>query len=186
MRGTASAWIIGAGLVVIAGLVSGVTPPEESLYDPIIVRGDADDTVSARTLIATVSDASFADEVVSWDEEWQAKGNWLVVEVVASAPQSEERAQIALATLWVDGRVYQASERPEETLLDAPLHVGTDTVGVLAFELPAGVSGGTAELRLTTRYATPEIDEVIALRLSLDDAPGVETIELPRTRVGAP
>lgn len=186
MRRPASAWLIGTGLVAIAALVSGITPPETSLYDPILVRGAAEDTVSSRTLIATVTGASFADEIVSPDGDWQAEGNWLVVEVVASAPTTEEDAEIPLATLRVDGLVFQASERPEDTLMDARLHVGTDTVGVIVFELPEGLRSGAGELRLSSRYSTPELDEVIALPLSLDEASAVATIELSEPTVGAP
>lgn len=186
MRRTASAWLLGTGLVVVAGLLSGITPPGDSLYEPILIRGDAQDTVSSRTLIASVSDSSFADEIIADGGDWQAVGNWLVVEVVASAPQTEEDARIPLATLLVDGRVFQASERPPETLLDAPLHVGTDTVGVLVFDLPEGLRSGTAELRLSSRYSTPELDDVIAIPLPLDEASAVASIELDEPRVGAP
>lgn len=179
-------WLIGAALVVAAGLVSGVTPSADSLFDPFLIRGGPEDTVTSRTLIATVSDAAFADRVVSADGEWTAEGNWLVVELAVSAPRTEEDAEIPLAALHVDGLVIHASERAPDSLLKTPLHVGTDTVGVLAFELPEGLRAGMGELRLTSEYVTPELDDVIALSLPLDEAPAVASIDLAEPRIGAP
>ncbi|GAT73650.1 hypothetical protein [Microbacterium hydrocarbonoxydans] len=186
MRPAASAWLAGAGLVLVAGLVSGLTPAEESLYDPVLVRAGAGEQATGRTLIAAVAGTSFADEIVADDGDWRAEGNWLVVEIVASAPRTEDDAEVPLATLRVDGRVYQASERPPDTMVDAQLHVGTDTVGFLAFELPDGLRSGTGELRLTSQYSTPELDDVLAFTLSLDESPSVASIELAEPRIGAP
>ncbi|WP_102194270.1 hypothetical protein [Microbacterium aurantiacum] len=179
-------WLIGAALVVAAGLVSGVTPSQDSLVGPFLISGGPADTVTSRMLIASVSGASFADRVVAADGEWEAEGNWLVVELAVSAAHTEVDAEIPLATLHLDGRVFHASERAPESLLQTRLHVGTDTVGTLAFELPEGLRGGLGELRLTHEYLTPELDDVVAITLPLDEAPTASSIELDAPRVGAP
>lgn len=179
-------WLIGAALVVAAGLVSGVTPSQDSLVDPFLIRGDSADTVTSRMLIATVSGASFVDRVVSADGEWEAEGNWLVVELAVSAARTEVDAEIPLATLHIDGLVFHASERAPKSLLNTRLHVGTDTVGTLAFELPEGLRGGVGELRLTHEYLTPELDDVITITVPLDGAPTASSIELDAPRIGAP
>lgn len=182
-----AAWAAGAVLVLGAGLLTAVTPSVDSLYGPFLRHGGATDTVTSRTLTASVLAASFADEIVSADGEWSAAGNWLVVEVAASAPTTEEDAEIPFAALHVGGLVVHASERPEDSLLRTPLRVGTDTVGILAFELPEGARGGRAELRLTTEYLTPELDDVIALEIPLDAVGAVPRVELTEPRVvGAP
>lgn len=178
-------WVLGTGLVLAAGLVSAATPSADSTYDAFLVRGDHG-TASSRTLNAAVTGSTFADQVVSADGEWQAEGNWLVVEVTASSPRTEVDAEIVLATLHVDGLVFQASERIPDSLLKTRLHVGTDTSGVIAFELADGIRHGDAELRLTTGYVTPQLDDVIALPLPLDDVGAEASVELSEPVVGAP
>jgi len=171
-------WAIGGLLVIAAGAVTAVTPDDESLVGPIVQRGSFGDTVESRTLIATASEATFADEVAVPSSDWSAEGNWLVVTVVAAAPTTEVDAAIPLATLVVGDRVFQASERPSASLIATPLRVGIDTVGMLAFELPPDVDSGTAELRLTTSYFTTELDDLVAIPFSLDDLPRTPSAEL--------
>lgn len=180
-------WAAGVALVAAAGFVTAVTPPSEALLDPFVVSGtDARATVTARTLSAAVVDISRADQVTMGASEWQAEGNWLVVELVVAAPLTEVDAAIGVASLLIDGRVFQASERPPSTLVGTPLRVGTDTVGTLAFELPDDVRSGTGELRLSGRYPTPELDDVIAFSVHLDQLPTMASIELEEPRLGTP
>ncbi len=175
-----------AGLILTAGIVTAVTPPATSLRDPFLIRGAPTEAVVARTLTATVQGASFADRVRVAESEWELEGNWLVVELAVAAITTEVDASIAVATLVVDGRVFQASERPPTVLVDTELRVGTDTVGALAFELPAGLRSGTGELRLSARFPTPELDDVIAVPLVLDELPTVRSIDLEEPRLGSP
>ncbi|WP_217181090.1 hypothetical protein [Streptomyces sp. AC495_CC817] len=174
-------WLIGGTLVLAAGLVSAVTPSEDAVYDAFLVRGDG--PVTGRTLIADVDGATFTPTISSSGGDWEAEGNWLVVEVIASAPTTEVDAEIAIATLRLDGRVFQASERVRDSIVKTRLHVGTDTRGILAFELPAGIDGGRGELRLTTQYLTPQLDDVVVLPLSLDDAEHAPRIDVDRPEV---
>ncbi|MBO9624936.1 MAG: hypothetical protein J7484_01025 [Microbacterium sp.] len=178
-------WILGAALVLAAALVSAIIPSEDSTYAAFLIRGDHRGA-DARTLSATVIGTTLTDRVVSADGEWAADGNWLVVELTASSPRTEVDAEIQLATLHVDGLVFQASERIPDSLLKEQLHVGTDTSGVIAFELPDGIRHGEAELRLTTEYATPQLDDVVAVPFSLDDADTAPSVDLRRTALGAP
>nr|WP_314840966.1 hypothetical protein [uncultured Microbacterium sp.] len=171
-------WLIGAVLVVGAGVFTVATPSDPAVVGPFVQRGSIGDSVESRTLIAEVTDTAFADRIVVESSDWQVEGNWLVVTLAASAPTTEVDAAIQLATLAVDGRVFQATERTTALLRGAPLRVGTDTVGMLAFELPGDVDGGRAELRLTTKYYTSELDDLVAITLPLDDAPRVSTLEI--------
>lgn len=160
-------WIVGAALVLGAGLVTAATPDDEDVVGPMTVHGTARDTVASRSIIATVTGASFADEVQ--ESGWSVEGNWLVLTLDASAASTEVDATIQLATLAVDGRVFQASERPSTSLTGTALRVGTDTAGMLAFELPSGLDSGTAELRLAPSYSTPELDDLVVISLELGD-----------------
>ena len=161
-------WVVGAVLVLAAGAVTATIPEEDSVLDPLLVRGGSSDTVTSRSLVVSVQDAVFAENLEVEAADWSAEGNWLVVTLEVSAAQTEKDASVGLATLTIDGRQFQASERPSASLLKTRLHVGTDVVGTLAFELPADLRSGDAELQVTTFDAIPQLDDVIALPIDLD------------------
>jgi len=108
------------------------------------------------------------------------------VTVIASAAHTEVDAAMNLATLAVGDRVFQASERPDASLMSTPLRLGIDTVGTLAFELPPDVTSGRAELRLTSSYLTAELDDLITIPLDLDDLPRTPSGELDDPELSAP
>jgi hypothetical protein len=164
-----------------------VTPPESALLDPFAVHADAGDGVAtSRTLTAAVVDVIRTEQVTMAAPEWDAEGNWLVIELTVAAPTTEVDAAIGVASLLIDGRLFQASERPPASLVDTDLRVGTDTVGMLAFELPADLRTGTGELRLSGRYPTPELDDVLVFPIDLDQAPVEPTVEIEEPRLGTP
>ena len=174
----AAPWAIGAALVLAAGAAVALTPPDIALSQAFYLRGGVGDAVTGRTLVAQVRDASFAERVTAGGGDWDADGNWLVVTVAASAPQTEVDAAVIIAAMQIGDRTFHASERARDSLLGAALRVGTDTVGMLAFELPADVDAGDAELRLITSYSTPQLDDVVVLPLSLDELPSKTEIEI--------
>lgn len=180
----AAQWWIGGGLVVVAGLISGITPSDQALLDPFAQRGAAEEEIVARTFLTHGAEWSFADRVTVEEDEWSADGNWLVIEVTASARTTEVGTELSLASLTVDGRIYHSSERTPESLLRTPLRVGIPTTGMLAFELPAGVRTGTAELRLSTDISTPWLDDVISIPIDLDAADTTKVIDIPEPEVG--
>lgn len=182
----ATPWIVGAGLVIAAGVVSAATPPEQTLLDPFAVSGSVGQTVTVRTLTATVVEVARTERVTMPANEWEAAGNWVVVELAVSAPTTEVGAAIGVASLEIDGRLFQASERPPATLVGTNLRVGTDTVGMLAFELPDDLRSGGGELRLSGRYPTPELDDVITFPLHLDQIETTSSIEIEQPRLGKP
>ncbi len=179
-------WIVGAALLLVAAVVTAATPSEQALLGPFLQRGTAAAPVTARTLIATVTDLSRTERVTVTDAAWEAEGNWLVVELAVSAPTTEVDATIGVAALLIDGRLFQASERPPATLMDSALRVGTDTVGMLAFELPDDLRSGIGELRLSGRRPTPELDDVIAFPVDLDEIATVPSVDIAEPRLGQP
>ncbi len=58
--------------------------------------------------------------------------------------------------------------------------------GMLAFELPDDVHTGVAELRLSGRYPTPELDDVIAFTVDLDQVQTTSSVEIDAPRLGTP
>lgn len=185
MRRKAVATVAAAGLIVGALAVTAAIPAEQRLTAPFVIAGDGSSALTSRTIIATVTEWNFADSI-TFDDEWSAEGNWLVVTLSASAPHTEDDAQIGLATLTVDGRTYTASERVPESLWRYPLRVGIGTSGVLAFELPAGVRSGSAELRLSSNDTTPALDDVISISVNLTTLDHRERLTISSPTVGAP
>lgn len=177
-------WLLGAVLAVAAGIVTISTPTDAVYRAPFPIRAENGEQATSRTLSATMLDASFADRVTVPESDWHADGNWLVITLSASAPHTEVDADIKLATLLIDGRVFQASERPRASLLGIPLHIGLETEGTLAFELPADLRTGNGELRLSTSYITPRLDDVVALPISLDTLPTARNIDLDASVLG--
>ena len=177
-------WVVGVALAIAAGAVSVATTSMVDQRAPFVVTGAVGDEVTSRSLPAVVHDATFTNRVRAGD--WHADGNWLVVTLVASAPQTEVDAAIELATLEADGQIFQASERPGRSLVGARLHVGTDTVGMLAFELPERVRGGDAVLRLSPTVASPRLDDLVVLPLPLDGLPSEGNIDIEDPQWGAP
>lgn len=172
-------WLIGAALALTAGAVSVNTPGDEVYRAPFLIQGSGEEhPVTSRTLNAMTLEASFSDRVTVTDADWHADGNWLVVTIAASAPQTEIDARIRLATLVIGERVFQSSERPGNSITEADLRVGIDTEGMLAFELPPDVHTGDGEVRLTTSFATPVLDDVVVLPISLDDLPRVQNVDV--------
>lgn len=179
-------WIVGGALVVGAGALTAATPSDDSLQGAFGIHGAVGTTVASRDLVVTVTGATFSDEVVGPDPEWSADGNWLIVTLVAAAPTTEVDAAINLPTLAVADRVFQASERPSDSLQGTPLRVGLDTVGTLAFELPDDLRAGAAELRLTPSFFTPELDDLVTVSLDLGELPRADSVELESPEWTAP
>lgn len=158
-------WGIGLALTVAACVVSALTPSEQSTLRAIVSSGDRGEVVHSRELSVELQDATFADQLVVDDR--RIDGNWLIVTAAASTPTSEVDASIRLASVTVDGRIFLSSDQAEYTLLDEELRIGVRTVGMIAFELPPDVTGGTAALRLTTESWTPELDALIEVSFDL-------------------
>ncbi len=175
-------WVVGAALAAAAGAITVLTPSPDALRAPILVQGRFDPDAAAhqpvvtRTLSAEVIGAVFAERVEI--DDWRADGNWLVVTIAASAPHSEVDAVIELATLRIGDEIFHASERVRGTLVGEQLRIGIDTVGMLAFELPADVDAGDAELWLSSSYLTPRLDDVAAVAIPLDRVPAASSIEI--------
>lgn len=176
-------WLMGVALVIGAGAVAAITPGLEDQDGPFLIRGAVGQPIVARDLIVRIGEARFADSVTVDDDDWRADGNWLVVSLSAAAPQTEVDASMRLVELVVDGREFVASERPPTSLVGEALRVGTDTEGMVAFDLPDDVTSGAAEIRLTAAYSTPRLDDVIVVPLDLDDLPREHSVEIVESSV---
>jgi len=180
-------WLTGVALVLGAGIVAAVTPAPEAQDGPFLIHGAAGQPIVARDLIVQVGEARFSDRITVDDDDWRADGNWLIVNLSAAAPETEVDAALRLVELVVDGREFIASEQPSTSLVGTGLRVGTDTEGMVAFELPDDLSAGDAEIRLSTAYSTPNLDDVIVVPLELDGLPRGHSVEIAEPSIeGAP
>ena len=120
------------------------------------------ESMTAVQAAESVSAKGFGDRI------WTADGNWLVVDLVASA--RVEAASLGLATLTVDGRTWTASERPT-SMRQEWLQPGLGRSGSLAFELPASLRSGAGQLRLGMGSLGAELDSQLVLPIDLGELP---------------
>lgn len=160
-------WAIGITLLVLAWGVVKVTPGAELTEASFVTEARVGEPAVGSQLVLTVVDIAVAS-TVSDARGWTAEGEWLVVDLDVSAKTSEELAQLATATLIIDGRTYRASERPE-SLLGESLGAGITTSGSLAFELPPGADAEQAILRFAPKGGDVRLDSVTEMTVDLGD-----------------
>lgn len=156
-------WAVGAALVAAAWGVAAITPTEASSEDPFPVTVAVGERGEGRNIAVTVDDIRRAESVSAG--EWNAEGNWVVVDLDAEAVVSEFGTLLTLATLEIDGRTFSASERPD-SLLRGPLAVGIPRSGSVAFELADDVDSGEAVVTFGLD-TDPRLDSLIVLRVDL-------------------
>lgn len=166
-------WLLSAIILVAAWFVVADTPTLADKREPFEVSVPAPEWGTGRNLTARVVGATFADEVD--DGSWAAPGNWFVVQIETAAIDGP--ASLEVTELSVDGVVYSATDRTDITMSGESLLVGVPLTGVLAFDLPAGVATGTAELHLG---ASPDrrLDSIIVVPLDLDEMTRVPRVTL--------
>lgn len=174
-------WTIGVGLVVAAWFVAAATPAEESREAPFVVSTAVGEYGEGRNIAVRVEDVRRAETAEAG--AWSAEGNWLVVDLEASAVVEEFGVLLSLATFEVDGITFGASERPE-SLLRKSLFAGVPQSGSLAFELPDDLTTGTGVLRFAVD-TDERLDSVIEVPVELGDVALEETVELRLTEWSA-
>lgn len=176
----AAAWAIGAVLIVAAWFVALATPGEEQAQAPFPVDARVGEQAAGRNLSATITELRRAGDVRA-DDGWSAQGNWLVVDLEASAVVTEEGARLGHAFVEIDGVRYSASERPA-SLARAALAAGIPTAGSLAFELPDGLDAGAGRLELALAPGgDARLDSMIVLSFELGDVAEAGEVALRQT-----
>lgn len=168
-------WLATIALLVVAGVVSSVTPADDAEVAPFIVTGEMGEPVTGRDIVATVTDARTAMSVTGaaeWsdDEPWTAEGDWLVVDVDVASVTGPRIVYLSgavtldNAVFALDGREYRATERTP-TMLDVRLNPGVPRHGSLAFELPALTGEGVLQLSVSS---DTRMDSVLEIPIDLD------------------
>lgn len=172
-----AAWVIGAGLIVVAWFVALVTPGEEQAQAPFIVPATVGEPATGRNLIVTITDMRRTAELRAADG-WMAEGNWLVVDLQAESVLSEGGV-ISHARVEIDGVQFSASDRPD-SFIDAGMTAGIPQTGTLAFELPQDLASGAGRLEFALDDDV-RLDSMIVLSFDLTDVPVVDEAELTET-----
>lgn len=169
----AMSWLLSGVVLVGAWFVVADTPTRDQIWAPFDVKVSPGQWGEGRNIAARVVDATFSDHVESTD--WAASGNWLVVQIEASAVV-EAPAGLSYVELSVDGVAYGATNRASSGF-ESPLLVGVPLAGSVAFELPADVPAVVAELRLGLN-PDERLDSVVVVPIDLATTPRVRTTTL--------
>jgi hypothetical protein len=129
--------------IVIAALaativVYGITPHDDDIVAPFVVRGQIGDELTGRTVSATVTGVRLASsfDLQAIGENWTGPttGTWVVVDAAAAAV--DEPGPLVRVTLTIGDDTFTASERlGSATLQSARLRPGILTRGSLIFEV---------------------------------------------------
>lgn len=170
-------WLTGIGFVAAAWVVMALTPPVDAREAPFAVIAEIGEPATGRNIEVTVTALHRASTATA--QEWQAEGNWLVVDLDAAAVISDQAASLREVTFTIDGRTFSASERPD-SILDESLLVGVPRSGSVAFELPAELTAGSGILTFALSTDS-RLDSVIELAVDLDELPVEREVVLEPT-----
>lgn len=178
-------WLATIVLLLAAGVVSAIAPPDDAEIAPFIVRGHIGESVEGRDIVATTTDVRTSTMVTGAadsmsDEPWTSEGNWLVVDLNVASVTGPRIVYITgavtldNAVFVLDGRDYRATERTP-SMLNERLHPGIPRHGSLAFELPALTGAGV--LHLSTSSDT-RMDSVLEIPIDLDALTPISETEI--------
>lgn len=185
---SARAVVIGAGLVVVAILLSVAQPTEELQLSPYASTiSDFDTPYDARTFTVAVSSVRLADRLQIDGRQARTPGVWLVIdgEFARRLDSGGMSAQLTI------GRVsYAMSERMDiDGLGTVPSQPGLVMAGSVVFELPEEALTAAGAGAAVVRFAAstdPQLDSALDLRLDLGDVDRVAEVSiLPAGRVAA-
>lgn len=166
-------WVLSAFVLAAAWFVVANTPTLEDKRASFDVKVEPGEWGVGRNIEARVVGATFADHLD--DQSWQAPGNWFIVQIEAAAVADADTASLGIAELTVDGITYSSTERSTVLIRGTSLLVGVPLSGVLAFDLPAEVRDGTAELRLGLGL-DQRLDSIIVVPIDLAAMTRVPTL----------
>lgn len=170
-------WVVSGAVLVGTWFIIDATPKRAAAVAPFVVTVEPPQWGTGRNITARVVGALFTDRVD--DGSWSATGNWLLVQIEAAAVADGTAAALAVAELSIGGVTYRASERPRSTIANMSLLVGVAITGALAFELPANVVSGPAEIRLGLS-GDRRLDSLIVVPIELGHVERVPARQMPR------
>ena len=178
--------VAGIGLLAAAYGVAATTPTSQVVEAPFGSRGSIGDTITSSDLIATVHDASLANEVELGLWRGTTTGVWFVAEATIEATLTSRVIEI---DLFIDGVRYVATGRGDGDTVDTnSVAVRFPTTGPLLIELPADVldfpGARTAVLRIST-FGDDRLEGVVEVVIDLTALDVDDRVELEPARDGS-
>ena len=175
--------VAGVGLLAAAYGVTATTPTSQLVEAPFGSRGSLGDTVSSSQLIATVHEASFANEVELGYWRGTTSGVWFVAEATVEATLKPTLVDV---DLYIDGVRYGATKRGEgDTVDNQTAEVRFPKTGSLLIELPGEVldfpGARTAVLRISP-FGDDRLEGVIEIVIDLTTLDAADRVELEPAR----
>ena len=177
-----------AGLLIVAALVASAAvvagaPDNDDITAPILVRAGVGETVSGRTLTATVESVELAEYL---DVKYNAAGDtntdgvWVVVDTVLTARL--DTVVLGDSQLWIGDVHYRVSDiLPAPTPLQLSYGADVPQRGSLVFEIPRSAleePGASQASIVLLSSGDPRLDSVPAIVVDLT---GLDV--LPRVRI---
>lgn len=162
-------WLVAIGILVIAGVVVALEPPEQLEQAPFIVNTRIGEEGVGRNIQATFSDVRLAN-VVELDEfeGWRGttEGVWVVATIDV---QSRVDSTGVTSFLLIDDLEFRGSERLDlEGLESWRLLAGIPTTGTVLFEIPRELADRTTEARVMIGTSSDwRLDSVISTTVDL-------------------
>lgn len=170
----ALAWLAGAALVAVAGVVVAITPASDAEPDQFVTTVAIGERGVGRNIDITVTGARIVHDLTS--KRWSGSGTWLLVDVRAATVTTQTNALLGGARLLIDGRTYTASTRMP-SFLNTGLVTGVPRTGGIVFELPDGLHSGTGELAFSLSV-DERADSQIHVPIDLATLPVVASAEV--------
>lgn len=179
-------WLASLGVLVLAGLVVAIEPPEQAEQAPFFVESDVGQQATGRNIEATIENVQLAS-VIELDEfeGWRGttEGVWVVATLTAET-RIEPRSLTGF--LLIDDLEFRGSPRLDLDGLDSwQLLPGIPTSGAVVFEIPRDLAETTTSARLAFSL-NPDwrLDSLISTTVDLSKLPiENELLVAPAARV---
>jgi len=182
-----------AAVVVIAAaaVVWQSLPVRTKVFAPFDVRGTSGETVTGRSIAATVHGARLAPDVMSGTggrvgDAIAAAGTWVVVDATVETTRDSVKPE---AELIVDGNTYLPSERfflENLTASDAVVDPGIPERGVLVFDVATQFLDSEAAPPFVLRVWVGDgrLDSRLVITVDEQDVSRHKVITLTKPKVG--
>ena len=162
-------WVVAIGILVLAGVVVALEPPEQAEQGPFVVDVAQGSLGTGRNIEATISNVRLAN-VVELDEfdGWRGEtdGVWVVADVTVAT-----RVEPAGLTsfLLIDDLEFRGSDRMNTDGIESwTLTTAIPTAGSVLFEIPAELAqNATAARVMLATNGDWRLDSVISTTVDL-------------------
>jgi hypothetical protein len=162
-------WVIAIGILVLAGVVVALEPPEQAEQGPFVVDVAQDALGVGRNIEATISNVRLAnvvelDEIDGWRGE--TEGVWVVADVTAATRANPTGLS---SFLLIDDLEFRGSDRMGTDGIESwILATGIPTTGTVLFEIPLELAERTTAARVMVGTSGDwRLDSVISTTVDL-------------------